>query len=122
MTYIVVNKFKDFNMIYIGNAFSLQMLKQNCKMAITSADINEVRQEIANNEFTSCIGHENLACVAGQALGGLSVDRLFHRIDICLLPGDTLYVCQLIGGRLKKDCTKLPKDVKFVWKKVIIEE
>ena len=109
-------------MIYIGNAFSLQMVEQNCKVTVTSADIHEVLQEIANNEFTSCIGHENLARVAGQALGGLSVDQLFHRIDICLLPGDTLYVCQLKGGRLKKDCTKLPQDVKIVWRKVIIKE
>ena len=92
--------------IYLANAFSLQMVDE--------ANYNVKVETVENlpEGLTSAIGHADTAKVLGVEM---------NRINISLKKGDTLYVAQLMGGRLPEGSTTLPEGFSFSYKKVTIE-
>ena len=92
-------------MIYISNAFSLQMVQPE--------DLPQVRivavERPAAYEVsvaTSIVGHADIAAVLGVAM---------NRASVTLERGDYLYVAQLIGGRLPEGCKTLPEGFRLQW-------
>lgn len=93
---------------YIGNAFSLQMIKDfPCKVNIEETSKDEALA--TSNE--SVVGHPDTAKVLGVK---------FNRVSVSLDKGDVLYVAQIIGGRLPEGCTTLPEGFKMNFLKVTI--
>ena len=103
-------------MNYIGNAFSLQMLDTNAPWNIS---VCPVAPENIPAEIISCIGHPDTAAVVSAELGR---NIPSNRISVHLLPGDTLYVAQFIGGRLPEGATRLPKGFTINYLRVFIND
>jgi len=96
-------------MTYLGNAFSLQMLRDYP----ATLKIEEVtREEVFGSNFISVIGHPDTAKVLGVE---------YNRVSITLGKGDILYVAQLMGGRLPEGSTTLPEGFSFKFLKVEID-
>lgn len=96
------------NKIYLGNAFSLQMLDEfPAFVKISSVD----EKEVFYCEPESIIGHADTARVLGAPC---------NRVSVKLHKGDILYVAQLMGGRLPEGCTTLPEGYSFKYLKVEI--
>jgi hypothetical protein len=115
-------------MLYVGNAFSLQMM-QNGTVRFNNVHANDVKQAIADNgsSVRFCIGHADTARMAAKSLNVAICDKdldviteeqVFQRVNVNLQKGDVLYVMQVVGGRLPEGCTELPEGVQLVWKKV----
>ena len=94
-------------MKYIGNAFSLQMLALNEGHKLSIEPISAIPSE--SEECVSVVGHPDTAAVLGVK---------FNRANVKLQKGDTLYVAQLVGGRLPEGATSLPEGFAFVFVKV----
>lgn len=95
-------------MKYIGNAFSLQMIKDfPCEIHIDEVS----KEEALSKDNISVVGHADTATVLGVQ---------FNRASVSLDKGDVIYVAQIIGGRLPVDCTTLPKGFKMKFLKVTI--
>ena len=93
--------------VFIGNAFSLQMVADNaiiCKV--------EVSPEQVPVNAESIIGHKDTAAVVSTILGR---DVLCNRASVMLDDEDTLYVAQVVGGRLPEGATTIPDgmEIKF---------
>ena len=94
---------------YVGNAFSLQMVKSfPCSINIVEYDKNKALA----TDNTSVVGHKDTANILGVA---------FNRVSLTLNEGDILYVAQVIGGRLPEGCTILPEGFKMKFLKVTIQ-
>ena len=80
--------------LYITNAFSLNMLKNpsEATIHISEIDIEQVK-ELLSGEFISAIGHESTAKVLSELLG---VEIKPNRIQIKVEYGDDLVVFQLM--------------------------
>jgi hypothetical protein len=100
-------------MLYLGNAISGQMLPEDCllkKQSITAAEVPA--------KVKSVIGHADTAVVVGDLLGfPVPMNREF----ITLEQGDTLYVAQLVGGRLPEGSTTLPEGFEIKFYKYTLE-
>lgn len=93
-------------MVFLVNAFSLQMLGE----FPVSVRVVEVTREEALSQFeVSAIGHEDTARVLGVPC---------DRKSISIKEGDTLFVAQLMGGRLPEGSTELPDGFSFKFLKV----
>ena len=93
--------------VYLGNAFSLQMVADNaiiCKVAVAPADIPQ--------EAVSIIGHKDTAAVVSTILGR---EVPCNRESVMLSDEDVLYVAQVVGGRLPEGATTIPDgmEIKF---------
>lgn len=121
-------------MIYIGNSFSLQMMRTGT-VDIAEADIREVSKEVVKGfplgGVRFCVGHADTAAVAAGLLNEaiaadstgwfeLGTDQVFNRTSIRLERHDVLYVLQILGGRLPEGCTELPKGISMAWRKVTV--
>jgi hypothetical protein len=129
------------NMIYVSNAFSLQM--QGCNECVSHPATREEAQEalcpIISGDMerkekywgrgvwvrpaTSVIGHSDICAMINSQLGlGGRVDvegaddaYTCNRASISLKPGDTLWVGQYVGQRLPEGCTTLPEGARVDW-------
>ena len=93
--------------MYLGNAFSLQMVADNaiiCKV--------EVSPEQVPVNAESIIGHKDTAAVVSTILGR---NVPCNRASVMLDDEDTLYVAQVVGGRLPEGATTIPDgmEIKF---------
>lgn len=93
--------------VFIGNAFSLQMVADNaiiCKVEVAPKEIPE--------GAVSIIGHADTATVVGSILGR---DIPHNRASVMLSDEDVLYVAQVVGGRLPEGATTIPDgmEIKF---------
>ena len=115
-------------MLYIGNAFSLQMMQEGT-VRFQNVHANAVKQAIADSKgaVQFCIGHADTARMAARSLNvaicnkdceAFTEEQLFQRVNVNLQSGDVLYVMQVVGGRLPEGCTELPEGIQLVWKKV----
>ncbi len=95
--------------VYLGNAFSLQMIKN----FPTSVKVEEVKREDIPSDAVSIVGHVDTARLLGVP---------FNRISVNLEKGDVLYVAQLVGGRLPEGVMTLPDGYKFIFLKVTVGE
>ena len=93
--------------VYLGNAFSLQMVADNaiiCKV--------EVSPEQVPVNAESIIGHKDTAAVVSTILGR---EVPCNRASVMLSDEDELYVAQIVGGRLPEGATTIPSgmEIKF---------
>ena len=93
--------------VYLGNAFSLQMVADNaiiCKVEVAPKEIPE--------GAVSIIGHADTATVVGSIIGR---DIPCNRASVMLSDEDVLYVAQVVGGRLPEGATTIPDgmEIKF---------
>lgn len=93
--------------VYIGNAFSLQMVADNAIIAKVDVSPEEIP-----TEAVSIIGHADTAAVVGSILGR---NVPCNRASVMLDDEDTLYVAQVVGGRLPEGATTIPDgmEIKF---------
>ena len=85
--------------VYLGNAFSLQMVADNaiiCKV--------EVSPEQVPVNAESIIGHKDTAAVVSTILGR---EVPCNRESVMLTDNDVLYVAQVVGGRLPEGATTI---------------
>lgn len=102
-------------MIYLGNAFSLQMLDTTVSTEIQVTPVTAT--EVATMDFTSVIGHQDTATVVSSILGK---EVQANRVSVKLTKDDTLLVAQVVGGRLPEGATTLPEGFKLTFLKVTI--
>lgn len=102
-------------MLYLSNAFSLQMLDVTKASTVSIKPISIDAVKTAG--FVSAVGHPDTAMVLTDMLGK---DVPCNRVSIKLTPYDTLIVAQIIGGRLPAGTTKLPDGFKMQFLKVTI--
>lgn len=101
-------------MLYVGNAFSLQMLdvKDKCAVGIDKLTKQNAKKilKLYEKELKSVIGHQDLANILKEEL---EMDFEVNRESIKLTLKDMLLVAQVVGGRLPEGTTKLPEGVKI---------
>lgn len=111
-------------MIYVANAFSLQMLDaDSCTVRVSTIYPTEVHDILAaagrtEDGWTSVVGHADTAAVFSAAL---AEDVAHNRANVTLHPGDVLIVGQITGGRLPEGATSLPEGVRIIWRRVEVE-
>ena len=98
--------------VYLGNAFSLQMVADNaiiCKV--------EVSPEQVPVNAESIIGHKDTAAVVSTILG-----REVHcnRESVMLSDEDVLYVAQVVGGRLPEGATTIPDGMELKFYRITV--
>lgn len=103
--------------IYLGNAFSLQMLDTTSIAHLTVTPV--AASEVAESGFTSVVGHPDTANVLSSMLGTLVP---FNRVNMHLQKGDVLYVGQVTGGRLPEGATTLPEGFAITFLKVEVAD
>lgn len=109
-------------MLYVVNAFSLNMLKENCKLDCKTIEQDEAKKlwVSPDSKLTgakSAIGHKDMAKIVGDALGTVIAE---NRISVKVSLGDVLLVAQYTGPRLPEGITVLPDGAKIVWWKVVV--
>lgn len=94
-------------MIYLGNAFSLQMVEFPATINVREVFPCDVPDAV------SVIGHVDTAAVVSSILGR---EVPANRASIKLAQGDVLYVAQVMGGRLPEGATTIPAgmEIKFL--------
>ena len=98
--------------MYLGNAFSLQMVADNaiiCKV--------EVAPEEIPAEAESIIGHADTATVVSSILGR---DIPCNRASVMLSDEDELYVAQIVGGRLPEGATTIPDGMELKFYRITV--
>jgi hypothetical protein len=95
-------------MLYITNAFSINMLPQTsfCAVNFHKLTTEEARQCLSRHPFRSYIGHPDIAALASQILG---VQLEVNRETLTLQEDDFVLVIQYRGPRLPEGATQLPK-------------
>lgn len=106
--------------ILLANAFSLQMLDSS----VTNAQFENIdtikMTELVKNadaEIISAIGHIDTANVLSSMLG---VEICPNRINVHIAKGDSVYVAQIMGGRLPEGATTLPENFNLKFIKVTL--
>ena len=96
--------------VFLGNAFSLQMLDciKPAMVCVTPVSVDDIPHNVH-----SVVGHVDTATVLSDMLG---FPVAFNRESVRLVPGDTLFVAQVTGGRLPEGSTTLPDgfSIKFL--------
>ena len=98
--------------VFIGNAFSLQMVADNaiiCKV--------EVSPEQVPVNAESIIGHKDTAAVVSTILGR---NVPCNRASVMLDDEDTLYVAQVVGGRLPEGATTIPDGMELKFYRITV--
>lgn len=103
--------------IIVANALSLQMIALPATIVANPISIEEATKLLSNTSWMSAVGHPDTARVM-SAMTGVEIPA--NRINVHLNPGDTLIVCQVMGGRLPEGCTELPEGIELKWIKVDI--
>ena len=89
--------------MFLANAFSLQML-EDIPSNVTVTEVQDLPEGLE-----SAIGHQDTANVLGVSC---------NRVNITLKKGDTMFVAQLMGGRLPEGSVTLPEGFTFKFLKV----
>lgn len=106
-------------MIYVSNAFSLQMTETTMPHTIHTTPVTtEQVAEAVRDGFTSAIGHADTANVVSGLLG---VEVPCQRINVRLTADDALFVAQLTGGRLPEGATTLPEGFTMAFQRVTVD-
>lgn len=104
-------------MIYITNAFSIQMLADDRELTFTRTSASGA-QSLLDGQFAGAIGHADMAAIAADALG-VDAALLHNRASVTLGIGDELIVAQYKGPRLPEGTTTLPEGATIEWWHVI---
>lgn len=94
-------------MLYIGNAFSFNMLGNLLSGYVLFDRITpgEAGDLLRDTKFLSCFGHADIASVVSSHLGKHFPQ---NRCNVGLEPGDSMILAQYIGPRLPEGTTELP--------------
>lgn len=84
--------------MFLCNAFSIQMLS-NINSTVTFKEVESLPEGLE-----SAIGHQDTANVLGYPM---------NRVNVKLSKGDSIYIAQLLGGRLPEGSTTLPEGFSF---------
>lgn len=98
-------------MNYINNAFSLNMIEEECG----SIDFKTLSIEEAKSFAKLCksvVGHTDTATIFSQQLG---MEIVPNRSTIRLRDGDSILVGQYNGPRLYEGATSLPQGSSIKW-------
>lgn len=109
-------------MIYIANAFSINMLPEigeheTAVVEFTALNKEDVKQYLGG-EFKSVVGHPDLAATISGELG---IQIPHNREPIKLAKSDVLIVAQYIGPRLPEGSTKLPEGATIRYFRVLLK-
>jgi hypothetical protein len=104
-------------MIYLLNAFSLNMIVGDADLLVRQVGI-EAARNIAR-VATSAVGHADTAAVFSDVLG---VDVPTNRVSVTLNVGDLALVGQYSGPRLPEGATTLPEGAAIKWLVVGVRE
>lgn len=96
--------------VYISNAFALSMVTDGATIRTRVVDLPAVARKL--NNPVSVVGHADTARVFEAMLG---IPVAHNRATISITPADTLYVGQLVGGRLPEGATTLPDGFEIKW-------
>jgi hypothetical protein len=106
-------------MLYVSNAFSGAMLLQNVlpskgmvDVCIKRFNVDDVKRRLEREEFTSIVGHADMASVLTTMLGK---EVKFNRVSTSLKMGDELIWAQYNGPRLPEGATSLPEGAEIVF-------
>lgn len=106
-------------MVFLANAFSLQMLPNGGSREISVTRLTEEEAiALVSNGFVNAVGHADTAKIVGDLLG---CPLGCERVNIKLRSGDTLLVAQVTGGRLPEGATKLPPGTEIVFEMVTLK-
>lgn len=94
-------------MIYLSNAFSINMLDQS-----ETVQFKRMDQPPTLETFTSAVGHADTAAVFSSVLNQC-IEA--NRCTVTLSKGDTLIVGQYSGPRLPEGATSLPEGATIIW-------
>ena len=102
-------------MLYLSNAFSLNMLDTylSYNLSVNRINLERVLSLLETTDFICAIGHKDTAAVVGSLLG-LQLEA--NRVNVSLdLGRDQLVVAQYSGPRLPEGTTVLPEgaEIKF---------
>ena len=98
--------------VYLGNAFSLQMVADNAIIAKVEVSPEEIPQEAV-----SIIGHKDTAAVVSTILGR---EVPCNRESVMLSDEDELYVAQIVGGRLPEGATTIPDGMEIRFYRITV--
>lgn len=99
-------------MIYLANAFSLQMLVMDdwgATVHVVPLTGDDTRR-LLRQGFVSAVGHPDTARLLSDLV---ETPVPFNRISVALGEGDTLIVAQYQGPRLEEGATRLPMGAGF---------
>jgi hypothetical protein len=97
--------------IYLGNAFSLQMIPEGGIIEVNKLTIEQVLESLIDEDILEgIIGHEDTANLVNSIL---NLNLTHSRKSIVLNDDDILVVAQVTGGRLPVGCTELPEGCKL---------
>jgi len=101
-------------MIYLANAFSLQMIAPDpvANVRITRSNPGAVRAILSEGWYTSAVGHADTAAVFEALLG---TEVVAQRVNVALTSEDLLIVGQITGGRLPEGAHTLPEGAHIDW-------
>lgn len=108
-------------MIYVVNAFSLNMLPSNLETFLIKGrrlTIKEATNLLEKNSFISYVGHADIANVISNQLGK---EIVYNRQTLTITKGDSVLVCQYRGPRLPEGATTLPQGAVIEYYLVEIE-
>ena len=103
---------------YISNAFSLNMLVENCQVRVISITREQAKKFMHKRAPTSVVGHADTAAIMSAELG-TTVPK--NRATLALNFGDELLVGQYSGPRLPEGATALPEGAAIRWIRVVVE-
>lgn len=96
-------------MLYITNAFSIQMLAPSATdratLSFKPVTLEQAIKMVETNIFVSAIGHKDTANVVSNLF---KKEIPMNRISVNLGNNDVLLVAQLSGGRLPEGTTTIP--------------
>jgi hypothetical protein len=101
--------------IILTNAFSLNMLDDDCQLDIFTLNIDQVKLILKQIPWESAIGHADTAAMVGNLLG---IDIPCNRVTITMEQGNPIIVAQYVGPRLPEGTTVLPEGSNIIFKRV----
>ena len=100
-------------MLYLSNAFSLNMINGDVIVRVVSCGIKEVSRILKENKYVSIIGHKDIAAIVSSDLG---LDVEYNRQSVSLKTDDVMVIAQYIGPRLIEGTTELPDGTKIEYR------
>lgn len=98
-------------MIYISNAFSINMLKDSSNIIyIEKIPLDEVKARLSKRKFVSAIGHKSTADLLTKIL---DIEIPFNRVEIKLKKGEEMIAFQ-IKQRLEEGKILTEEEIKNI--------
>ena len=94
----------------LSNAFSINMLSQSSSYTFSQVSLEDAREMLDEEGFTSAVGHADTARLFSTLLGR---EVPCNRVSIS--DPKEMLIGQYSGPRLPEGCSTLPEGSKIVW-------